>query len=815
VSVTRLTHVMPVKDRLGLPGIFGFACGVILLYRLAYLPPSMWLLVAFPGFLVPALLARQPMVRKLFIFLACFALGTAWAGWHAENRLSERLPSGLEGERIRVSGYLCDLPQPGSFNSLRFGFCVTRWHLPPDRYSESALPSRLRLSWYGYDGQPLPDHRMALDIVPKRPHGNLNEAGFRYEDWLFRQGYRATGSIRQVAADLAVSCGLRCHYHQWHLKVARAMKVTFGGSREYGLIASLLMGNRGYLSDQQWQTLKATGTVHLVAISGLHLGLVAIGAGFIARRLLLLWPQCRGQERSRRFMAFLVIVISCTGYALLAGFTVPTRRALIMVLIGGWSLLLGKETSHWKPFLLALMIALLMDSFAPLDQGFWLSFGAVGVLLLVFANRVAGTGWLQGLLAAQVAVFVGLWPILLWLGQQQPVSGLLANVLAIPWVSLVVMPMLFFGVLVVLVSGGALPTALVDPFDLVLGILMVSLEWVSNLPAPSLPEPGLPVLIALAMMVFLVMRSPDLHLRFAALVAAVFWLAGAGAEKNMTDNLPTAEPAIRILDVGQGLSVLVQDGHRVMLYDTGPEVKGVFSAVESSVLPVFRKIALKRIDHLVVSHGDGDHAGGLDSLMAALTVEAISSGEPGRVSERMASPAPVQVLGCSPRVIRWPQLAFHFWQSAGGKSGNDASCVVRVYHQASDTDILLTGDISAEVEREMLTDGAAQWLRDSVAHRYIIAPHHGSHTSSSREWLAAVGSGTVIYTAGYRHRYGHPHVKVASRYREAGFEALSTACSGQLTIRLKPETTELEESWRSMPFWISGRGLTRDQCTIP
>ncbi|MBC7183391.1 MAG: ComEC family competence protein, partial [Marinobacter sp.] len=341
-----------------------------------------------------------------------------------------------EGQELSVSGYLCDVPSTGSFNSLRFSFCVTRWHNLSADAEGARLPDLLRLSWYGHAGEALPGSRLRLDVVLKRPHGTLNPYGFRYENWLFRKGYRATGSVRGVQPAPAVECSLHCQYRQLHLSLKNWVEERFGNTEHFALISSLLIGHRGAMTQQHWDVLKATGTIHLIAISGLHLGLVALGAGFLCRRLLLAMPARRLSERQARLIVFLVVLACCLVYALAAGFTVPTRRALIMVIVAGWMLLLARQSPVWLPFLTALAVVLLLDPFAPLDQGFWLSFTAVAVLIAVFSARLAGAGWLGSLLVAQVSVFAGLWPVLEVFGQGQPLAGLLANLIAIPWVSL-------------------------------------------------------------------------------------------------------------------------------------------------------------------------------------------------------------------------------------------------------------------------------------------------------------------------------------------------------------------------------------------
>ncbi|HLV77488.1 MAG TPA: DNA internalization-related competence protein ComEC/Rec2 [Marinobacter sp.] len=796
-----------------IPFLLAFSGGVILLYSLGPLPPYQYLAAGGGLSVLLARCCRSRVGRRLLRLLAVMLLGMTWAAWQAESRLKHQLPSGLEGDKLKVSGYVCSLPQPGSFDSLRFDFCVQRWHGLSGHAETATLPETLRLSWYGRKGQSLPGHRLQLEVVLKRPHGSLNSSGFRYETWLYRHGFGATGSVRQVTADLSNPCALACQYRCWHLRVADTIEDWFGEARQFPLIASLLIGNRAHLEPDHWDTLKATGTIHLVAISGLHLGLVAVGVGGLARKLVLLLPPGLLTGQQRRVVVFGLVALASLVYALLAGFTVPTRRALVMVLAGGWFLLAARQSSIWSPYVLALALVLALDPFAPLDQGFWLSFGAVAVLLLVFGGLIRGPGWLPGLVYAQFAVFAGLWPILDQFGQVQPVAGLLANLLAIPWVSFVVMPVLLLGAALALISGGVLsgPGSMV--MDGVLTCLIRGLEWIQSLSVPDLPAGNVVGYGVVALIALLVLRMPLPGYRRWVLLVAGCWLL-ALVTRPAGENSRLEVPEIRVLDVGQGLSVLVRAGNKVLIYDTGPEIAGVFSAVDSVLLPELRSLGIEQIDHLVLSHADNDHSGGLALLLERIPVLKITSGEPGVLTRRIG--AGRTIAGCDPETLRWDALTFQFWQApTPGLEGNDASCVLRLVHEETGADIWLTGDISRRIEEWMLGSAGPGWAGEESGFRIVLAPHHGSKTSSSPRWVAALAPDAVIYTAGYRHRFGHPHPEVTARYRQIGAQALNTACSGQISITLGVDGPVMAETRHVAPFWIAGDGLARDQCKIP
>jgi len=790
-------------------GVIAFSFGVILLYWLSILPPPEWLIAAILLLALAFSCSLSTVATRLTVFAFGLLAGLLWASWHAGERLSTTLPSSLERERLAVSGYLCDIPSKGSFNSLRFSFCVTQWHnLPIETGQEARMPRLLRLSWYGHGNEQLPGARLRLEVALKRPHGSLKPAGFRYEDWLFRKGYRATGSVRSVQVDPTVRCLLHCQYRSLHLSLKHWTTEQFGDARHFPLVSSLLIGHRGYMEEKHWDVLKATGTIHLVAISGLHLGLVALGAGFLCRRLLLALPARRVSDEARRWIVFTSVLSCCLIYALSAGFTVPTRRALVMVVAGGWLILMSRQAPVWQAFLAALVAVLLLDPFAPLDQGFWLSFTAVAVLIAVFSARLEGAGSLTGLVVAQLAVFGGLWPILEIFGQGQPLVGLLANLAAIPWVSLVVMPVLVAGGLITAVLPGA-AQLFVPLFDWTLGVLWYVLTWFAEWQAPGI-EASVPEIVGWALLTVTLVFMPFARFRLVAALLAVSWLMYPGPTS--VKNPYLSAPEIRVWDVGQGLSVLVRHGHEVLVYDTGPAVPGVFSAVESTLLPNLEAEGIRRIDTLVISHADSDHAGGVSELTRQIEVGKVIAGEPVAVREQVAD---LPVRGCKRSSQRLGSLMLEFWQGEGATEGNDASCVLRIYHPESGTEWLLPGDITDHMEARYLAYLADREDLPAPVTRVIVAPHHGSKTSSSEAWVKALKPDQVIYTAGYRHRYGHPHPMVTARYAGIGAVSLNTACSGSIVMTIEDNRLELKEMRHRSPFWIGGPGLARDQCKIP
>lgn len=782
-------------------GLVGFACGVILLYSLAVLPPLPGLISAMVIPILGSVLVNSPVSRAVAIVVAAGAAGMLWAVWHADTRQQAILPADLEGELLEVSGYICGVPATGSFGSVRFAFCVDQWQLPAQLATADLqpLPHKLRLAWYGEAATTRIPQRLRLKVVLKRPHGSVNPLGFRYESWLFRKGFGATGTIRDLGSDSRSDCGLGCRYHRWRNNLVNVVSERLSEARHFPLITSLMIGYRGHMEPRHWEVLKATGTIHLVAISGLHLGLIAAGAGFVCRRLLLCLPQRLVSPGRQRAYVFIAVALASLAYALAAGFSVPTRRALIMVIIAGWCLLGARKTGAFTGLLGALVLVLVSDPFSPLDQGFWLSFGAVSVLVLLFSLRLRQAGWLQGLVLAQLAVFAALWPILEVLGQSQVVVGFVANLFAIPWVSLVVMPVLVLGALVMAIFP-FLDDIVIKAFDLVFGVLWQGLYRLADVDV-ALPAPGLPALVVMVVVVMVALVVPFRGFRLATACLAVLWVTVSVVKSSSTDtaNSPVNHPELRVWDVGQGLSVMVRDQDRVLVYDTGPELDGVYSAVDSVLIPNLRALGVRRIDTLVISHGDSDHAGGLPLLFEHFEVGQVVTGEPERVAGIIHDRSGEAIESCARQGARtMGSLQLSFWRSPVKAGGNDASCVLTIRFAPGDVEVVLPGDIPRHVESEFIADRGPE----SPAFSIVLAPHHGSKTSSSKPWITQMAPDIAVFSAGYRHRFGHPHPDVVERYRSAGSRLLNTATSGALLLEMRPGRVSVSEARAQTPFWI-------------
>lgn len=702
-------------------------------------------------------------------WLTPLALGFAWAWGHALIGLGQVLPAELEGRDMPVSGTVIGLPEHTAKRS-RFLFRVETAVGAP-----ALLAKTLRLSWYADAPALTPGQRWAFTVRLKRPHGVANEGGFDYAGWLFREGIRASGYVRTKSPRTQLPprgewlSRLRFALRQQILRLA-------GPEPAAALIPALTVGDRSAITPEQWRLLTRTGTNHLIAISGLHVSIVAGLAFFLVQF---------GWRRSQRLSARLAAVRAAAlgalpaalAYAALAGFAISTQRALIMLTVVFAGLFLRRTLRPWSALFVALFCVLLVDPLAGLSPGFWLSFAAVALLLFAIGQRVAGRGlaWKWG--RAQWVVGLGLLPLVLLFFGQASLIAPLVNLLAVPLFSVLLLP------LTLVVSLVSVLFELALPLQLLAGMFaqgMAFLDWVA---APSWTAATLaarpPWVWPLAFAGIVLLLAPrGLPGRWLGLV---LWLPMWTQTPQ-----PPASGAFRfsLLDVGQGLAGVVQTRHHALVFDTGAGFSDAFNAGEAIIAPWLKARGIARLDRLIVSHADQDHAGGMAGLLDAVPVAAVYSGEPAR----LARPG---ILACAAgEHWNWDGVMFSVLHPPLGDavSGNNASCVLRVANAAGA--LLLTGDADRTVERRL-----ARRYRTGLASRVLVAGHHGSNSSTSVALLAAVAPDYVLFSAGYRNRYGFPRPQVLARVAAAGAAALSSIDSGGIDFVFN-ENGVLEGPWR-------------------
>ena len=735
-------------------------------------------------------------------WLAAGALA-AWgaAGGRATAVAGQALVPELEGRDVVLTGVIARMPQ----------HTERGWRLVLDVQAAQldgaavAVPPRVQLAWYDTPMHPggaapvgpaEPIHageRWQLTARLKAPHGNLNPHGFDVELWLWEQGVGATGYVRAGPRDAPPQ---RLAQGQGHL-VERArqqvrdriLALADGGDesarRRLGIVAALVTGDQGVIEHSDWDVFRATGVAHLMSISGLHITMFAwLAAGAVGW----LWRRAARWRSWGRFNPCLLLpapsaawvggVLLAAAYALFSGWGVPAQRTVLMLACMTALRISGLRWPWWLTWLWAGAAVLALDPWAMLQAGFWLSFVAVGILFAT-DSRAAGAGdkrarghFLQ-LLREQGVVTLALTPLSLMLFGQASVVGLLANLLAIPWVTLVVTPLALAGVL--WAPLWRLAAWALQP-------LSALLTWLAAWPWAQVSLPAAPLgLGALAVVggALAAMRWPW-ALRLAGLplvLPFVLWQPPRPAPGQFD---------VLAADVGQGSATLVRTAGHTLLFDAGPRYASDSDAGQRVLVPLLRALG-ERVDRLVLSHRDSDHIGGAAAVLAEYPrAQLTTSVEPGRTLEGLPAGAPCLAGdGWQWDGVRFDVLHPSAEQAATARSSNAMSCVIRVSTPAAS--VLLTGDIEAPREQALVAAGAP--LRSDV----LVAPHHGSRTSSSAVFLDAVQPALVLVQSGYRNAFGHPAPVVLARYAERRLRVLASPACGAIHWRsTAPQAAQCE-----------------------
>jgi competence protein ComEC len=755
----------------GLLPILAFVLGVWLLQQQASLPNPAWGIL-FMACLLASWRQRHGWPGRFVMTMCCAGLGFSYAALMAQVRLADELPPRWEGEDILLTGVVASLPQRHE-KGVRFRFDVERVAT-----ADARVPSRIQLNWYGSDSRPVPDiqpgERWRLTVALKRPHGSLNPHGFDYEAWLLEQDLRATGTVRDEPGNRRLDGFVwRPGYGVDRLRQALALRFdAVLENRPYGgVIKALAIGEQSAIPQGQWAVFTRTGVIHLMSISGLHVTLLAgLGyalAGGLWRRVPRL-PLALPAQKA----AALAGAVTALAYTLLAGFGIPAQRTLYMLAVVALALWSGRLIPSSRVLALALLVVVLLDPWAVLAPGFWLSFGAVACIFYVAGRGTNAKHWLREAVRVQWAVTLGLLPLLMALFQQVSLVSPFANAFAIPLVSFLVTPLTLLGA--ILPWDGLLLLA-----HEVMEAGMSLLEWCAALPQAVWEQhapPGWTVLLALAGVAWLLAPRgfPARGLGFVPMLPLFSVAPQAMGE---------GELGMTVLDVGQGLAVVVRTARHALLYDTGPGFTLEADSGNRVIVPYLRGEGVKRLDAMVVSHDDKDHSGGAASVAAAVPVAMLYA------SLREDHPAHGLARHSLPchegQRWEWDGVLFEFLHPAVSarperRSGNAQSCVLKV--TSPHGSVLLPADLEGRAEAELLARRG-----DGLAASVLVAPHHGGRFSSSPEFVQAVQPALVVFSSGHRNPFGHPRPDVLGRYRAAGSKTLRTDRDGAVAVQLGPQ----------------------------
>ncbi|MDP2902612.1 MAG: DNA internalization-related competence protein ComEC/Rec2 [Methylovulum sp.] len=729
-----------------------FLAGVMLVQQFAQLPDKLGLIaLAFCA----GLMVWLRYWRCLF-----FVVGVIWAIVFASVKLADRLPEPLAGVDMEISGVIADLPALDN-RRISFDFIV--------KPSAQPLPSRLRLNWYYPNVDIKAGQHWKFTVRLKPPHGTMNPGGFDYERWLFTEGIGATGYVRPFPQPVLLKGAEWPGIAVWRQIISDHL--SYG--KDYGLLKALTIGDGSSITQQQWAVFRKTGTTHLMVISGSHIGLVAGLVYFLTLRV---WAWTGYLAWSPQKVAAIIALLAGVFYAALAGFSVPTQRAVVMLAMLMLSIIWQRNIQPFNTLAVALIAVLMFDPIAVLSPGFWLSFLAVTVIVYAVAGRLGKSGYLAEAVKINWVTSIGLSPLLLFFFQQISVCAPLANFIAVPVVSLLIVPVALCAVLLMFVWQ-APADQLFFLLDQVLQGLYWLLERMASLPFATLNHPQ-PSYWALAFAVpgLLILLAPKgIPARWSGLVM-LLPLVFSPSEKPETGDIN-----LTLLDVGQGLSVVVQTAKHWLVYDTGAKFSAESDRGQSVVLPFLRLQGVAKLDQLIISHGDNDHIGGVASVLQEIPADSVLTSVP----ERLPDYAPVKCR--AGQSWQWDRVRFTLLSPSATSpaSDNDNSCVLKI--DAEHGSVLLTGDIEAGAE-----SGLVEAYHGCLKSDVLIAPHHGSNTSSTMPFLQAVQPDTVLIPAGYRNQFGHPHRDVLMRYRQINATVLNSAGSGAISVRINKDAITLE-----------------------
>lgn len=818
---------------------------------------------------------KQPLsiLAKVFRYLCVFLFGVLWGIFSGKQLVNQQLDARLEGKEIVVEGIVSELPE-STQRFQRFKFTT----LNDASHQNIPVPKNILLSWYASPNVSVGEH-WQLRVKLKRPRGSVNQGGFDYQRWLLSQGVGATGYVRKSNTNKKINSTsefaveqLRENIRTWLLSDPSIGKGSdqeknqnYNQNNGMNFLLALAIGDNDFLTQEQWQLLRSTGTNHLMAISGLHIGLIASFGFLLGTFIRRVTSFVSSISRFSYITPAILSVIFAFFYASLAGFSVSTQRALVMVIVVNVTLSMHRRLGASLPFLWAMLFVVLLDPLAIYDMGFWLSFSAVASLLWAFSYRTAimqnstngllskaqsTKQWFFQLSRSQWVVFLGLLLPLLLLNQSASFISPFANFFAIPWVSFtVVLPLLLSMVIylfsLLLNELGELirliPTEVVTLCVQKLEILSRSIlrfshhnmEWcadaLSYLSLGDVYESNIvgnhfsggflkSISIVLAFIGIVIFLSPlNISNRLllipivSALLIAPMFLANKEHRFFSFLNGNTLLPAssilsVTVLDVGQGLAVVVKTKHSTLLYDTGPGNTEGFNAGQAIIYPFLRHHGINHLDTLIVSHNDNDHVGGLAGL---LNTQYFSVGEfiVGEMASLNSLPKNlsqfIQQSSVCDKNKKWKHdgVTFQLLEPNGfnkKEDKNNQSCVLLI--SFNDQHILIPGDIERRIEQQLLRDGQ---LPQPI--QLIIAPHHGSRTSSSASFVNYLQPQHAIFSAGYNSRYGHPHPKVVARYQRINTQLFNTGLMGQTIFRFADDGEVSVEQWRQdhRRYWYS------------
>lgn len=796
--------------------VLGFICSSYAFYQLASFPTwevfgiscvlFSWLIIlkSIPAFSKDLWSSYQLFFNHALIHIIIgFLFGFIWVFLH--SFLTVSLPNSAYFTPVEVEGKILDLPQSQSLDHSGSRSRVT-FQLELNQLKESShknaqawafLPPKIQLSWYGTTSVPKTGEIWRFKVKLKPRHASLNPGGFDYETYLFQKGLVARGYVlNQKDAAILIEDGGMWQYRYW---LAQHLRPLFENSDFNGIYQALIYGDKSQLSADDWALLQKTGTIHLMAISGLHIGIVAtLGFGLFG----LIWKLLvrfnvwqRIAHTPRLIFASMGAILMATLYMVMAGFSIPTQRAWLMVMVVLLFLFIRRKFQPWSALALAAFIIVLFDPRSVLSHGFWLSFMAVALIFAVLREpkiKVA-PNW-QKMIAVQLALTIGLVPLLVFYYHQIALASFISNLIAVPFVSLIALPLLFITVLLSFVS-----ISLASVLMSLNNFLWQSLWWVLETLESQFDYwiighvDGWQVVLLYSVPIAGVILwrkkqqsiEPATHFKVLLLGGVILGLWSVIAVPTLTHQMSSHNVKVTVLDVGQGEAVVFETSDAVVVYDTGAKWGTKMDGAKLAVLPYLKSQGRTQIDLLIVSHSDMDHAGGVATLLKEMRISKMISGQP----EKLNALNHTQRFSACKSGQAWSFSGVRFRILAPrndlpvANNDNDTSCVLKVDNGKGA--VLVSGDLTSVLERPLARKIGSQLKSD-----LLIAGHHGSRTSTSLAWLNAVNPKEVVFSSGFANRYHFPAKMVVQRLEKQQILWRNTACRGAIQYKITQSDQE-------------------------
>lgn len=759
-----------------LSGTIAWLVGTFLLRFLPILPNGLGV------FLLPIALYcawRLPRIRLVCVLLSGFLWANAYQSWI----YSHLIPAELEGEDLLVEGRIVALPTRTG-GAYRFDFALSQVLI---NNRSIAWRGKIRLRCYQCSHTLLPGAHWRFMVRLKRPRGFKNPHGFDYENWLLSQHVVATGYIKQSSNNEFIEpASWQQGIQRLRYRLQQRLRNALAEYPYAGLVEALALGVRDAIPAEQLHQLRATGTIHLVVISGLHVGLVAGVTYWLGVGVVRWFTPLTTWLAAPRIAAIFSLLVS-TLYALLAGFGVPTQRAWVMVACTMGAVISGRSIAPWHILAVAALVVLIINPLSVYSNGFWMSFAAVGLIFWAVAGRCATPrSYWRSALKVQWWITLGLVPLQLFLFQQISSVAFVVNLVAVPVLSFVAVPCVLITSLLLLlderVGAWCIPLA-----HAAVQLLWLPIEFGAGFTFANLPfsaVAGIWLVPALVGVVWLLAPAGVPHRSLALLLVAPLFILEP-------QRLPDGDFRFTLLDVGQGLSAVIQTRTHVLVYDTGPKFSTHFDAGQAVLVPFLRRLGVQEIDTLIISHADSDHVGGAASVLRGVAVQQV-------LASQSLPFLQVNVTMCRMgQAWQWDGVAFEilYPDLDHGLSENNRSCVLRI--SGAGGKVLLTGDIEKRAEQRLLTRYGDQLKADIVT-----VPHHGSATSSTAAFVNALAPDFALIGVGYRNRFGFPKPQVLMRYQAHDVCVLDTAQHGAVIFQVRAG------SGISQP-WVARRGTQR------